>query len=1079
MSKKFQSFNVNGLSGWKSGTGIQNYLISKCKDDDDRILEIIRCNNDKQYRCFRIFKEDELLDFIQENNATHEIIFKYPRRVYFDVDVKKGEQFNLFDFLQFLRVYISNDEVNVCGYKTIEAESYHITLSNTYFENDDERLKFKQYLIYLKDKMPEKFGIAGQSDSLLDTHVYSVTQAFKCIYQSKPGKPQQTIIKGCPIRDIKNTFVNSFIGEKRLPLFCNCGDSSIFKEFEVIGNTITKKKLPFNKTIDNKPIVPIIELPIISREEIETAKGLLELCPVYGNYGSDLGHSHRFRVLNFCFWNGLSFDDFSEWFKTSAIEEAYKYNRNELNLQFNFYDNIQHIEEEVIKRTEVNSHNFSNETIDRRLNKLQQSWNNLNKQEQYKISINSFKKYLGNFYAELATSDDIQTSRFLSSFNIKDKSKSTLFKLNNNFVDNSIFEEIDSKYLLFNICMGGGKTTATLKYLSEHNDKSFVWFAPRTTLVENVSARMTNEYNIKHVSHLRVGTNKKKLTQADKLIICNQSLHYLDEDKKFDIVVIDEIETVLNSWSDSKTHGENMETNFDRFYSLIKSAERVILLDAFITKKTLNFIDNLEHNYSRPEEITTIYSDKVPPYKKLIQNDDYSKTIDKMVFDIRQGKKIYIFYAFKTSKTTRDGILDLDYRIKRRIQELDEKDAVTDSEKLKIMKIDTKDYKKSLVYFAESKEKNDLGDVNKKWTESDYIITNTSITVGVNYEGIDYDKIYLLCSGSTGSPRDIIQTSMRIRKTKEDIIELFFFDVLNKDFLEYPSYYSESSPIFKKLIVDVYAEHHSDFVDSFKKFCDITNYDYSNCPILTNKMNIKKSEFINDLYESNMLIEYSKIPILDESTKELYENRIYERKATLVERLSIDKYYFDNHYYYLKKESRSFLWNFKGRNFIKGMDDIIIKSILKDNNVELLENINLKDFTISSNTLEIIKNKFSTTIKNTLINKIAIKAINNILGVNVIDSKRVSNDRANGYIFTDLFNTLNNIYKEHNEYIIEQQKNADIINKEIDATNFIDDIEPNFKLICFDNDIDYKQFLKYKNDNKPIPKEFKHYDLDL
>jgi len=1061
--QKFQSFKVNGFS-WQSGTGIQDFLIKQCKSDD-RVFKIIRTSNTREYHCFRIVKESEVLELIKTNNALHEVIYSYPRRVYFDVDVKKGEQFNLFSLLQHIRVYISSDEVSVYGYETEEAQSYHIILTNTYFENDEERLKFKEYMIFLKTTMPECFGACGASDSIVDTRVYSVRQCFKCIYQSKPNKPLHTDIKGCKIKDVKNTFITCFVGDKRMPLFGNCGNPSKYKEFTCVGPVAVKKNLPYTKTVDDKPVIQALELPQVSREVFETAKGLLSLCPVNGANDSDLGHSHRFKVLNFCYWNGLTFDDFSNWFKNQPDQETYQ----------------------------------------RRVNKLETNWKEMGKQEQYKISINGFKKYLGNFYPELSTSDDIQTSRFLSSFSVFDESKVYLTNLKNelltpqhiDFCDANVspFDEklkpittllgkghkVIGKYSLIDICMGGGKTTNTLQYLNAYNDKSFIWFAPRQTLVLNISERMTNEYKIKHTNHLKVGANKKKLKEADKLLICNQSLHYLDDKQNFDIVVIDEIESVLNSWSDSETHGDNMPENFRQFCRLIQNAKKVILLDAFITKKTINFIRNIELEKHNNDEVwnnhfNLIYSDKKPPYKKLVQNDNYDQLIEKIVSEIRQGKKLYIFYAFKTSKTTRDGILDLDYRIKRRIQQLDEEEAVGDSAKLKIMKVDTKEYKKSLVYFAESKEKNDLGDVNQKWTDSDFIITNTSITVGVNYEGVDYDKIYLLCSGSTGSPRDIIQTSMRIRKTKEDIIELFFFDVINKDFLKYPKYYSETdNNIFKSLIVDVYAEYHSDFVDSFKKFCDITNYDYSAVPILKAKEKVQQQQFTNDLYESNMLVEYSKIPSLDETTKELYENRIFERKATLIERLAVDKYYFENHYYHLSKDSRRLLWNFKGREFLKGMNDNIIKAIIKDNDVQQLEEVDLGKLKFSDETLEIIKNRFSSTIDSKLQNKIIIKAINNILGVVAIESKRISKNRANGFTFTDLFNTLNTIYKEHTEY---KQKELDEYNEMIKNTRFVEDEDP-VEYEQVDHKDEFNKFCKLKEQGKKIPKELKKYDLDL
>ena len=394
-------------------------------------------------------------------------------------------------------------------------------------------------------------------------------------------------------------------------------------------------------------------------------------------------------------------------------------------------------------------------------------------------------------------------------------------------------------------------------------------------------------------------------------------------------------------------------------------------------------------------------------------------------------------------------------------------------EQNEILKKDTRTYLNSLIYFAESEEKNNLGNVNEKWKEADYVITNTSITVGVNYEGLDFDKIYLFISGTTGNPRDIIQTSMRIRKTKEDIVELFFFDTTTKNFIKYPKYYYETNDtIYKNLINDVYSEYHCDFIDSFKKLCDLTNYNYKKVAVLQNREAVKKQKYINDIYESGMLIEYSKIPNIDEEQKEIIENKMYERKATLIERLTIDKYYFDNTFEHLNKQSRQLLWNHKGRNFIKNIEDDIINNVNKDNNIDTINKLNFEKLIISDNTLDIINTRFSSTMNSKIKNKLVIKAINNVLGIVAIDNKRSDSGRARGYKFTDLFNTLYTVYDEHIESIKKKKEQSK-------TSEFIEDINDYIYISDDDIDAEYNQFIELKKNNKPIPSDLKKFDLDL
>jgi hypothetical protein len=138
-------------------------------------------------------------------------------------------------------------------------------------------------------------------------------------------------------------------------------------------------------------------------------------------------------------------------------------------------------------------------------------------------------------------------------------------------------------------------------------------------------------------------------------------------------------------------------------------------------------------------------------------NVGYENTINKISDELKAGKKLYIFHAFKSDGKNHYSVENL----------------------LKI--IEERSTKKGRVYHGDSsdKTKKTLYNVNEEWDKFDFIITTTSITVGVNYEGNNFDKVYLMCAGSVNNVRDVIQSSMRIRKTKENIIELFLFDKLN------------------------------------------------------------------------------------------------------------------------------------------------------------------------------------------------------------------------------------------------------------------------------------------------------------
>ena len=63
--------------------------------------------------------------------------------------------------------------------------------------------------------------------------------------------------------------------------------------------------------------------------------------------------------------------------------------------------------------------------------------------------------------------------------------------------------------------------------------------------------------------------------------------------KKYKVVVIDEIETFLKKWLFNETLHGVQGICYTNFISILKSADKIILLDAFITNITIRFLQNL------------------------------------------------------------------------------------------------------------------------------------------------------------------------------------------------------------------------------------------------------------------------------------------------------------------------------------------------------------------------------------------------------------------------------------------------------------------------------------------------------
>lgn len=732
-------------------------------------------------------------------------------------------------------------------------------------------------------------------------------------------------------RGMKCVYQSKPDGEQQLPISGTHGLTKFF-----IGSFLPVDTPSFNNSTlpdvskDLKHIVKSYpnqtwELPThITMEHLQQANELLKITPMDSSVDTS---SYRWYVMGFCYNNGVDFNTFLAWYSTMKPEVP---------------------------------------TWDSRVKKLNASWND----KLPSVTMNQYRHKLSQFYPDMIESN-IHTSRFINMFDLSKYHPKTIGRIEQSHY------EVKKKALVFNIGMGGGKTTTTLQYLQNHADKSFVWLAPRQTLVLNTSFRMKNEFKIEHVTHLDAVEKKNKgmtLKTASRLIICNQSLHYLDKNQDFKIVVIDEIETVLNSWKDDETHKDNLGPNFKIFIDILRRAEKVILLDAFTTTKTFSLLESLGITDVR------LYTSEYRPVQKTLKHyPDINLLIGQICDEITSGKKLYIFYAFKNGTSKRQGIQDLDQRIKGHYN------AIKKCEP------------KSILYFAESSAKNQLGNINESWAEANYVITTSSITVGVNYEGKDFDKVYMFCSGYANQPRDVIQSSMRVRYPKESEFGIHFFDHTNEEMTKLPAHYiAKACPIYNKLIDGVVDELQCDFDDSLRKFCELTNYQLGD----VKKCMTKKTNISNEYFESKMLLEYTKVPTYDMPAAGVAESNIYNRTATLVERLALDKFYFDYNFREYTADNRMYIWNMNQRKFFKNLDHPLINMIEEANGCKLYD-LNLDAIKVNDEVTNYIATHYKVTkIKNIAL--LLVKAINEIVG-NMITAKKTSCGKHRGFAFSEEF----------------------------------------------------------------------------
>ena len=123
---------------------------------------------------------------------------------------------------------------------------------------------------------------------------------------------------------------------------------------------------------------------------------------------------------------------------------------------------------------------------------------------------------------------------------------------------------LDEKFIIINTPMGSGKTAQTTDKLL--GVSSFCWMIPTIALARNTYFRMV-EKNIdccyyKDKKLFKKQSDKENLRKYEKLIICANSLHYI-QDKIYEVVVVDEIESFLINWHNNSTFNDKTDTKHE------------------------------------------------------------------------------------------------------------------------------------------------------------------------------------------------------------------------------------------------------------------------------------------------------------------------------------------------------------------------------------------------------------------------------------------------------------------------------------------------------------------------------------
>ena len=325
------------------------------------------------------------------------------------------------------------------------------------------------------------------------------------------------------------------------------------------------------------------------------------------------------------------------------------------------------------------------------------------------IKIN--RRYLLNINENLDNNDDI------------------LIKNINNFI------ESDIKTFSLKSAYDTGKTQLIKRILDKTQYKRILWVSYRISLTNDIQHNF-NDYGFKNYQTDSINSNK--------LIIQLESLHKLDNNNfiddisyipSYDLIVIDEIESILNHFSSSKTINDTSNT-FEYLQEIIKNSGKLIVLDGDTSNRTYNYINYFGESINIENEAK--FNKR---HFEIIE--DNTEFINEIYKELDDNKKIVII-----SQSKRDV-------------ESISKDLHEKYENLTI-----------LTYTSLSTNKKELENVNKSWKTADVILYSPSIESGVNFDIPHFNRIFGIFSNMSSSQRSFMQMLNRVRKIENNKITI-------------------------------------------------------------------------------------------------------------------------------------------------------------------------------------------------------------------------------------------------------------------------------------------------------------------
>lgn len=345
-------------------------------------------------------------------------------------------------------------------------------------------------------------------------------------------------------------------------------------------------------------------------------------------------------------------------------------------------------------------------------------------------------------------------------------------------------EAWEYEILLYSWGLGRGKTEVAKRFIDKNPDKRVLILTPRVMLCHNARIRFNKNKEPDNPSWIEDYQNKDVANRETcSLVTCLPSLEKAIG--QFDVVIVDEVESVISMFNAPEImNGRSSQHTFNLLIKLLRSAEKVFLLDAHLgnsTKSLLTQAGLIERS---------VLLDCPGEERTWIEMPSRIHHLHFMAQQVNQGKKIAIATMSHFHALTLERFLRKHCRGK-------EIHCITGK----------RSYEKELI-------KEDT--TAKELFECDVFIYTQVIDSGVSIEFKDdsggqfkhYDQVHI-CLWDVGDGNNVRQMSARVRHPKNT--DIYF----SGDFREIPDLVE--APDLKERLKSMWQSKENNLEDIFKK----------------------------------------------------------------------------------------------------------------------------------------------------------------------------------------------------------------------------------------------------------------------